>query len=88
MLGVKISTQKFLEGTIQHITALDGGADTVSLVIGEKVECLFENAGGFRDTFVKVCRCVLLSASIFSEMWKARSSAESASKGRLRTGML
>lgn len=47
---------------------------------------MFENAGGFRDTFVKVCRCVLLSASIFSEMWKARSSAESASKGRLRTG--
>ena len=53
---------------------------------GEKVEYLFENAGRFTETFVKVCGSALLIASIFSEMWRARSLAESAGKGRLSRG--
>lgn len=60
--------------------------DNVSLVRGEKVEYLFENAGRFIDTSVKVCEHAFLTASIFSEMGKAQSLAESAGKGRLRRG--
>lgn len=60
----------------------------ISFVTREKVEYLSEIAARLIDTFVKVCGPALLIALIFSDVWKSRSLAESAGKGRLRRGML